>query len=135
MILIICVDDENGLMFNGRRQSQDRILRADILRIAGAGRLWMNAYSAGQFKERGEGELLIDEDFLERAGDGEFCFLEDADPLPYAPNIEGVILYRWNRRYPADRYLTLPLSGFTLEKTEEFAGSSHEKITREIYRR
>ena len=33
MILIVCVDDHNGMMFNHRRQSQDRVLRADILEL------------------------------------------------------------------------------------------------------
>ena len=33
MILIVCVDDHNGMMFNHRRQSQDRILRGDILEL------------------------------------------------------------------------------------------------------
>ena len=33
MVLIVCVDDHNGMMFNHRRQSQDRILRADILNL------------------------------------------------------------------------------------------------------
>ena len=35
MILIVCVDDHNGMMFNHRRQSQDRILRGDILELTG----------------------------------------------------------------------------------------------------
>ena len=33
MVLIVCVDDHNGMMFNHRRQSQDRILRGDILEL------------------------------------------------------------------------------------------------------
>jgi len=49
---------------------------------------------------------------------------------PGAP--EGLILYRWNRTYPADLYFTLSLEGWTLERREEFAGSSHEKITKEV---
>ena len=27
MIIMVCVDDNNGMMFNKRRQSQDRVLR------------------------------------------------------------------------------------------------------------
>ena len=49
--------------------------------------------------------------------------------------IEKVILFKWNRNYPADTFFSLDLSGYTLEKTEDFAGNSHEKITKEIYRR
>ena len=31
MTLILCVDDRGGLSFNGRRQSQDRRVREDLL--------------------------------------------------------------------------------------------------------
>ena len=53
MILIVCVDDHNGMMFNHRRQSQDRILRGDILELAEGKILWMDAYSKKQFVEEG----------------------------------------------------------------------------------
>ena len=43
MILIVCVDDHNGMMFNHRRQSQDRILRGDILELTEGKILWMDA--------------------------------------------------------------------------------------------
>lgn len=53
MILIVCVDDHNGMMFNHRRQSQDRILRGDILELTEGKILWMDAYSKKQFVEEG----------------------------------------------------------------------------------
>ena len=33
MILIVCVDDDYGMAFNHRRQSSDRVVTAEILRI------------------------------------------------------------------------------------------------------
>lgn len=45
MIVMVCVDDKNGMMFNKRRQSQDRVLRQHMLELAGDKKLWMNAYS------------------------------------------------------------------------------------------
>ena len=30
MKLIVCIDEKKGMMFNHRRQSQDRVLRDDI---------------------------------------------------------------------------------------------------------
>ena len=33
MILIACVDDKFGMLFNRRRQSQDRMLRERVLRL------------------------------------------------------------------------------------------------------
>ena len=132
MILIVCVDDAGGLSFNRRRQSQDRALRARMLEKWG--RLWMNAYSARQFDPPPEG-LRTAEDFLEQAGPGEVCFLETEDPAAWADRAEGLIVYRWNRKYPAGLYCTIDLSAWKLERREEFAGSSHEKITKEVYKR
>lgn len=31
MTLILCLDDENGMMFNHRRQSRDRVLISEML--------------------------------------------------------------------------------------------------------
>ena len=134
MILAVCIDDRNGMLFNGRRQSQDRVLREDLVREAGGGPLWMNAYSARQCDPPPEG-LRVAEDFLEQAGPGEVCFLETEDPAAWADQAEGLIVYRWNRKYPAGLYCTIGLSAWKLERREEFAGSSHEKITKEVYKR
>ena len=51
MTLILCVDDRGGLSFNGRRQSQDRRVREDLLTMAAGGALWMDDYSRRQFTE------------------------------------------------------------------------------------
>lgn len=133
MILIVCVDDAGGLSFNGRRQSQDRALRARLLEKWG--RLWMNAYSAKQFSGEAEGNIRVDEDFLEKAGEGEACFAEGPEAAAHLESAEKVVLYRWNRKYPSDCRFPLDLTerGWRLEETAEFAGSSHEKITEEVY--
>ena len=133
MRIAVCVDDQNGMLFNRRRQSQDRLLREDLLREAGDRPLWINAYSARQFGPLPP-NVWTAEDFLEQAGPGEFCFVEDQDILPYQERIEGVLIYRWNRRYPADTRFPLSLEGWKLERREEFPGSSHERITKEVYR-
>ena len=39
MILIVCVDNKNGMLFNRRRQSQDRMLRTRILEMTAQSRL------------------------------------------------------------------------------------------------
>ncbi len=46
MIIMICLDDRGGMLFNKRRQSQDVLLRQQILTETAGGRLWMNSYSA-----------------------------------------------------------------------------------------
>ena len=134
MIAVVCVDDRGGMLFNRRRQSQDRVLREDLLALAAGRPVWMNGYSVAQFGPAA-GDLREAEDCLDRAGPGELCFVETADPAPWLERMEGLVLYRWNRRYPADLYCTVPLDRFVLDSRAEFAGSSHDVITREVYRR
>ena len=148
MKIIVCVDNQNGMMFNHRRQSQDRVLRKRILELTGGKKLWMNAYSQKQFlqvngnmsKEQEQsgqlgqsGQIQADEAFLEKAGPGEPCFVEDRSVAPFAGRVERVVLYRWGRAYPADLYWDLSLEGWTLARREEFPGFSHEIITKEVY--
>lgn len=133
MILMVCVDKKRGMLFHHRRQSQDRILRERILAATAHTRLWMNAYSAKQFDLDTFPHIHVSETFLSDAAPGEYCFVENVDPSSALDQIEQVILYHWNRDYPADLYFSLDLSPFTLTRTEEFAGSSHETITEEIY--
>lgn len=143
MILIACVDDNKGMMFNHRRQSQDRVLRRHILDMVGDSNLWMNEYSVKMFEKDSEGQpqehIQVDEDFLRKASEGEYCFVETfdcgSDMFPETANVETVVLYKWNRVYPADQYFSMDLSGWKMVETEEFTGSSHEKITKERYER
>lgn len=135
MNIIVCIDDEYGMLFNHRRQSRDRLLRERILMLTKGKKLWMNAYSAKLFEEEHAENIVVDEDFFHNAGDGDYCFVETEDIMKYIQRIEGITLYRWNRRYPSDFKFTLDLSDWTMESTFEFVGSSHEKITEEIYRK
>ena len=116
MILMACVDGRNGMAFNCRRQSRDRAVRADLLAEVGE-----------------QSRLCVDESFLEKAGPGEPCFVEDRSVAPFAGRVERVVLYRWDRAYPADLYWDLSLEGWTLARREEFPGFSHEIITKEVY--
>ena len=133
--MIACVDGRNGMAFHNRRQSQDRLARWDILKEAGRAPLWVNAVTARQFTDGQQSRLRIDEAFLDRAGSGEFCFVEDRSVKPYETRIEQVILYRWNRAYPADVHLAWDpaAAGFSLAERTEFPGHSHKAITRERY--
>lgn len=132
MRIIVCADENNGMMFNHRRQSRDRVLIEDVVELTAEHRLWMNEYSAPLF-DRAEGHVVVDEKFLSKASDEEFCFVEDQSVASYSEKIKEVILYRWNRKYPADVYFDLDLMRWKMTGKKEFAGSSHEKITRERY--
>lgn len=128
MKLIICVDDNNGMMFNKRRQSKDSAVRSDIAAEVGKNTLWMNRYSAKQFQDIPDLQICVQEDFLAKAEGYAFAECDVIDVKP-----EQVILYKWNRLYPADVHFNLDLSSFRLERTTEFEGTSHEKITKEVY--
>lgn len=133
MITIICTDNRNGIMFNHRRQSQDQVLRQDIIQEVGDSRIWMNSYSYGQFLNSSFPNLMIDEDFLNKAGEEEYCFIEESNIIPYIHLVKRIIRYRWNRDYPADFYFNVDLSTWKMVSKEEFVGSSHDKITKEVY--
>jgi len=133
MIAVVCVDDRNGTLFHNRRQSQDRCLREDLLSIC-PGPLRMNGYSARLFTGCGE-RLAVSEGFLEEAGPGEWCFVENIPLAPWTGKLEALVLYRWNRAYPADTHLDVPLDAFLLMDKQDFPGASHETLTRETYQR
>lgn len=135
MHIIICLDDDNGMLFHNRRQSQDERLREDVVEQLGERELWMNAYSARLFSDMEHADIHVSETFLEEAGADAYCFVEKPPLLPYEEKIEEVICYRWNRRYPSDQKLDLPLALWQVTEEYEFAGKSHERITRTVYRK
>lgn len=128
MTVIVCVDEEMGVAFNGRRQSRDRQLCADVIRTCGHVR--MAETSARLFADWPDA-ITVSAAFPE---DGDCWFVENR-PLTGLP-IDTLILYRWNRRYPADCRLDIRPDdqGRVLVSSEDFPGSSHERITREIWR-
>ena len=133
MKLIFFVDENNGMMFMDKRQSQDSILRKRILEIVAPNKLWMSKYSAGQFgfcRSR-----RVSDDYMRKADDVDYCFIEDKDFS--VDGVSEIILCNWNRSYPATRYFDIDLekNGFSKVITEEIVGSSHDRITIDIYRR
>ena len=60
--------------------------------------------------------------------------MENLQLASFKDRIERIILYRWNRAYPGDMFFDIKLDrSWHLASAEDFAGSSHEKITKEIY--
>ena len=137
MNLIVCLDNNNGMMFNNKRQSQDKILRADIKRTISNNKLLMNEYSYKLYKDIDDGNIIVTEDFLDICKDDDFCLVENKALINYINKVNNLIIYKWNRNYPADLYLDIDLNNklWELINIEEFADSSHDKITKEIYRR
>lgn len=135
MIIIAAVDDGNGMLFNNRRQSQDRVLRETVLAMTAGSRLWMNHYTEKQFKDANAPHINVDDRFLSEAAPGEYCFVENVSVAPYEAYVEKIILFKWNRSYPGDFHFDIDVAqpDWQMVSTEDFQGSSHEKITMEVY--
>ena len=126
MDLIVCVDDRMGMAFNGRRQSRDRVVCEDIVKTVQGRTLGLDKRSFRLFDDM---DIKLHEGF-----DGcDCCFLEFSGPTDFLGKPDHIIMYRWNRHYPADVYFDLQMDGYMLKESTEFAGSSHEKITKEVY--
>lgn len=133
MNIIVCIDKNNGMLFNNRRLSSDSQLISKIIELTSKTRLLMNEYSAEMFSEYSD--IIVHHDFLLKAQTGDFCFIENSE-IP-TENIEDIYIFNWNRNYPADKYFSfnLEMNGYKKFKKMNFIGSSHKKITLEIYRR
>ncbi len=132
MDVIVAIDDKAGMMFNHRRQSRDRVMNERIACDLAGRTLFVAPYSVPLFTPFGV-SLSASEDFLDRAAEEDVCFVEDRPLAPYRSRIRRLTVYRWNRHYPSDLTLDLSLVEFHLVSTENFVGSSHEKITKEVY--
>lgn len=169
MKAIVCIDDNNGMMFNHRRQSRDAVVLEYILKDTKNSTLWMNNNSASLFAEKikscetlplkmdihntgirseeqysletvykcDENTICVDDDFIEKAMAEDFIFAENISIKNVEEQLEEIIIYYWNRKYPADFYLDIDTKHSSWELTDcvEFSGSSHEKIRKETYRR
>ena len=127
----LCIDTNGGMLFNRRRQSRDRVLLADLCRTANSP-IYISSFSSALFPENGNIKT-IDDPFA--APPGSFIFVEDRSLIHHTENINCLILYKWNRSYPRDMVLDIdPIEqGFKLTESYDFVGSSHDKITKEIY--
>lgn len=134
MKLILCIDDQNGMMFNHRRQSRDRVLIADLISHVGNAKLWISPYSASLFPSDAP-NVKITENPCAEAGEEDFVFVEDCEMFSYWDKASEVILYHWNRLYPSDVKFTKDITKFHLAATTAFEGSSHSEITKEVWKK
>ena len=125
MTLILWTGKNGEMMFNQRRCSRDRAVMEDILSMYTPANLCVSAYSAALFDD-----ACVICDLAEAK---EKClFLEDLPLLPALEQAQKIIVYRFDRTYPADVRLEIPQS-FSLTESLDFPGFSHDKITREVY--
>lgn len=133
MKLIFCVDDNNGVLLFGKRQSRDSALINRLTALVGDADIWMNEYSAKLFG--GHEKVHVDNDYIKKAHENDFCFIENGDYT--LDGVDEIFICHWNRSYPADKYFDIDLSanGFQLFCSEDIVGKSHDKITIEKYAR
>ena len=67
MRVIVCIDDDRGMTFNNRRQSRDRVLIDDVIRMTDGKRLYIDAYSEMLYADFAD-KYTVDADMLKNAG-------------------------------------------------------------------
>lgn len=133
MILIVCVDERNGMMFNNRRQSRDKILTGHIIEKTKDKKLWITTFSKDIFNIEEDENIMIDDNFYSIAEKEDYCFIENIDANNFIDKVDKIIIYNWNKHYPADRYFNINLNNWEIISEENFEGYSHENITEKIF--
>ncbi len=136
MTVIVCIDNARGMLFNKRRQSKDEYLIDDIRRLANGKMVYISPFSEKLLNRYSLPFKALDNPLDGRERD-DIVFIENIPLKEYIEDIDRLIVYKWNRDYPADLYLDIDTKndGFKIKSRREFAGKSHEKITREDYER
>ncbi len=132
MNIIVCVCDGLGMLFNKRRQSRDRVLIEEMIQSVGAENIIISEFSKSLFKDI-EGIDAVTH--LPLLTTDKYQFIENVSMKGFKSEINNLIVYFWNRKYPLDLQLGLDLENdFLLISETEFQGSSHEKITKKIFK-
>ena len=132
MTLFICLDKNNGISFNNRRQSRDIAVVSRMCERAKNSILHISENSSSLFAPLPP-ILSIDNNPLEKTKSGEFCFVESIENYELINKVKKIIVYRWDKVYPHDESFKFDFNNFTLESLCEFSGKSHNKITEEVY--
>ena len=66
---------------------------------------------------------------------GNVCFFETGDISAILKRTDKLIVFRWDKVYPADTMFPMEemIKTFHLVSTESFPGYSHDVITQEVY--
>ena len=134
MKLIVCVDDNNAMAFNYRRQSSDRTVLLKIKELIQGNKLWIHPYSE-RLLSTTDINLCAEENFMEKAGLQDYGFAEITDVAPHFSRVNEIIIFHWNRKYPADLHFPMAFlsEGWKMTGSLTFSGNSHAEITQEIY--
>lgn len=131
MNVIICLDDNNGMLFNNRRQSRDKVLLSDVFGNLQGEKLYITSFSEKLMAEYCDKVTICEDASALQSGQWFFC--ENVDLTSFADKIEKLVVYKWNRVYPADFKCNLDFSLFNLKSEIEFEGNSHPVITKQTF--
>lgn len=130
---VVCLDDKGGMTFLGKRQSRDRELIKDLIESTNS-KIYISDFSQVLFKDYLD-RCTVLEDLLTDAPDGAVCFIENLPLISVIDEVEEIILYKWNRVYPADRKTNIPFNRYYVVRETSFVGSSHDKISKVILKK
>ena len=103
MTCVICLEDRGGVMFNHRRVSRDAVVTDRILKLATEhGPLNITPYTLRLLPQENIPSCVVhicDHPAAEGKGT---CWLEDTVGELRPDAADRLILFRWNRTYPAD---------------------------------
>ncbi len=131
MNVIICLDDNNGMLFNNRRQSRDKAVLSDIFNDLKDEKLFITKFSEKLMAECCDKVVICDD--TATLENGQWFFCENVDLTTFVDKIEKLVVYKWNRVYPSDFTCNLDFSLFNLESECELMGNSHPVITKQIF--
>ncbi len=136
MKIIMCLDDNKGMLFNNRRQSRDKKVIENIMDSLNGEKLYISDFSKNLFNEYESNVVVLpdDEFSLDLKNTGVY-FIENRDIAECLEKISEITVYYWNRVYPSDKRCTVDFSILNLYNKEEFEGFSHEKITKAVYKK
>lgn len=136
MNIIVCLDERNGMSFNKRRQSRDRAVITMVSKIIDGRCIRMHPKSQQLFSGL-DMKIHACVEYLETAGENDWCFIETENILPYMGFVQKIVIFRWHRAYPFD--LRFPaerlITDFSRVSIADIQGFSHPIITMEVYSR
>ncbi len=123
MKVVLFLDNNNGMNFFGKRQSQDIEVRKHLKSIIGDTKLYMDNYSYSLFKD-----VFPEAITSFNPQDDDYYLVETT--LPDWSKVNEYFIYYWNRVYPAsNKFDEEKIKSFKEVERIEFAGKSHDKIT------
>ena len=128
LTLCVALDDAGGMTFCGKRQSRDRVMLSEMFATFGTP-IYVAPYSVSILTSFA-GKYVAADNPAFSAPSGGVVFLERGSVKAIIDDVETLVIYRWNRKYPSDGKIDIDLSEWRVERATEFVGSSHDKITK-----